>query len=95
VRIPRQLVVAGLTVITVGSLTSTFLPSQANVSNSDRAQREYQLEYPDAASGPANAARVRATTLQDAINSDELTPAELRAQEAADSAIARALVERP
>lgn len=88
--IRRSAVVAGLTVVTVGSVGHAILPS----SSGDRGAR-LDGRYSVARRAELRTARLRATELGYAIDADGLRSAEVRGAEKAAGGIVGSLLRRP
>lgn len=94
-RIPRPIVVAALTAITVGSISHAMLPSSQDQRDPVRAQYELQREYSNNRQRELKEARLKAAREADAVAADALRPAEVRPAEKEAAALARAFLRKP
>jgi hypothetical protein len=86
--IPRRLVVAGLTVLTVSTVSGAILPGQPGSTDPTSVERRAGREFAGNDDVVRASARANAETFADAVNSDELGSSELRpAEDAADGVI--------
>jgi hypothetical protein len=93
--VSRVISVAVLTEVTAGSLSQAILPASQDGRNSSAGEQAASQQYAEDHRGELDAARLKAETLADAINSDHLTPGALSPDErAADDAL-RSLLRRP
>jgi hypothetical protein len=88
--IRRSLAVAGLTVVTVGSVGHAILPS-----SSGNQEGRLEGQYSRARGAELKSARMRADELGYAINADGLRSAEVREAEAAADGLVGSLLRRP
>lgn len=88
--IKRSLVVAGLTVVTVGSVGHAILPS-----SSGDPEGRLEGQYSNARGAERKSARMRADELGYAVNTDGLRSAEVREAEEAANGVVGSLLRRP
>ena len=94
-RIPRQLVVAGLTVVTVASVSHAILPPSNGGQDTARQQQELHRQYQEARRRELETQRLRGNELGEAVRRDRMRPSEVRpADKTAERALQK-LLRRP
>jgi cell division protein FtsL len=94
-RIPRQIVVAAMTVATVTTVGHAMLPSSQDHANPVKAEQEQVREYSTYRRRQLEEGNLRERHLVEALERDKLRSAEVRPAEKAARDVVRALVRRP
>lgn len=96
-RIPVQLKVAAVTIVVVGGVSHTMLPSSQEKTQPAKAQQAYEREYSQSRRRELEELRLRADREGQAISADKLRPGEVRPKhdETAAKAMRSLLRRRP
>lgn len=93
--IPRQVVVAAMTVAAVTTISHSILPSSQDLTDPEKAQQRLHQQYSQNRKNELEALRQKADRDAKAIAADKLRPAEVRPADKAAAKAARALLRRP
>jgi hypothetical protein len=93
--VPRVISAAVLTAVTASSLSQAILPASQDGHDSSAVGQAASQQYAEDHRGELDAARRKAETLADAINSDHLTPGALSPDERAADDVLGSLLRRP
>lgn len=94
-RIPRQLVVAGLTLVTVASISHAILPPSQGGGTLARQQQQLHRQYQEARRRELETQRLRGNDLGEAVRKDRMRPSDVRPAEKASERALQSLLRRP
>lgn len=94
-RLPRQIVVAGATVVVAATVSHSVLPGSSHYRDPVGSEQRSEQQYGDYRKRELEEARLKADREGEAIRLDALRPAEVRPAEKEAADVVRLLLRRP